>query len=112
MHKRVVSVWFPKLPSDRVLRARAINSSVQDSSPFALVHSEKADRIYCLNHAAEAQGLYKGMVFSDARAYCPDLQSSPVNTTADQRFLQMLARWSKRYYPYSMTCVTALKERG
>lgn len=98
MHKRVVSVWFPRLPSDRVLRVCANGTEVH---PFALTHHEKnTDRIYCLNQAAEAKGLHRGMGFSDARAYCPDLQSSPANTRADARFLQMLARWSKRYCPW------------
>lgn len=99
MPKRVVSMWFPRLPSDRVLRAHPVDSTA--SRPFVLTHHEKnSDRIYCLNQAAEAQGLHRGMGFSDARAYCPDLQSQPANTRADARFLHMLARWSKRYCPW------------
>lgn len=100
MRKRVVSVWFPRLPSDRALRARAAEIA-NTNRPFILTHHEKnTDRIYCLNQAAEAQGLHRGMGFSDARAFCPDLQSHPANTMADARFLQMLARWSKRYCPW------------
>ncbi|WP_223870803.1 Y-family DNA polymerase [Salipiger aestuarii] len=100
MRKRIVSMWFPRLPSDRVLRARATNTA-NDNRPFVLTHHEKGtDRIYCLNPAAEAQGLHRGMGFSDARAYCPDLQSQPADIAADTRFLQMLARWSKRYCPW------------
>jgi protein ImuB len=100
MRKRVVSMWFPRLPSDRVLRARA-QVSANDNYPFVLTHHEKnTDRIYCLNQAAEAQGLHRGMGVSDARAYCPELQSQPADTLADARFLQMLARWSKRYCPW------------
>lgn len=99
MHKRVVSVWFPRLPSDRVLRARAFQAD--QTRPFVITHHEKnADRIYCLNQAAEGQGLHRGMGFSDARAFCPEVQSGPANTNADSRFLQMLARWSKRYCPW------------
>jgi protein ImuB len=63
-------------------------------------HEKNTDRIYCLNRAAEAQGLHRGMGVSDARAYCPDLQSQPADPRADARFLQMLARWSKRYCPW------------
>lgn len=103
MRKRVVSVWFPRLPSDRVLRARAVDRTTcaATQSPFALTQHEKnTDRIYCLNHAAEAQGLHRGMGLSDARAYCPALESRPANPTADARFLTMLARWSKRYCPW------------
>ncbi len=100
MRKRVVSMWFPRLPSDRVLRARA-QVAANDNRPFVLTRHEKnTDRIYCLNRAAEAQGLHRGMGVSDARAYCPDLQSQPADPRADARFLQMLARWSKRYCPW------------
>jgi len=80
------------------LRAQA---AANDSRPFVLTHHEKnTDRIYCLNSAAEAQGLHRGMGFSDARAYCPDLVSQPADRVADARFLQLLARWSKRYCPW------------
>jgi len=100
MRKRAVSMWFPKLPSDRVLRARAMTTATDDR-PFAITHHVKnTDRIYCLNQAAQARGLHRGMGFSDARAYCPDLQSQPADVTADARFLQTLARWSKRYCPW------------
>jgi protein ImuB len=100
MRKRVVSMWFPRLPSDRVLRA-GLRHIADDNRPFALIHHEKnTDRIYCLNQAAEAQGLHRGMGFSDARAYCPDLQSHPANRVADIKFLHTLARWSKRYCPW------------
>lgn len=99
MHKRIVSVWCPRLPSDRVLRAHPLHERL--NAAFVLTHHEKnTDRIYCLNQAAEAQGLHRGMGFSDARAYCPDLQSRPADTIADARFLRMLARWAKRYCPW------------
>ena len=89
MRKRVVSVWFPRLSSDRVLRARAMETA-NANRPFAVIHHEKnTERIYCLNLAAEAQGLYRGMGFSDARGYCPELRSEPANTLADARFLPL-----------------------
>ncbi|NOX40249.1 MAG: DNA polymerase Y family protein, partial [Alphaproteobacteria bacterium] len=95
MPERVVSLWFPRLPSDRVLRARPTDT------PFALVlHQQNTDRLYCLNRAAEAQGLHRGMGYSDAHAFCPDLQSCPADLPADRRFLLMLARWAKRYCPW------------
>jgi len=40
------------------------------------------------------------MGFSDARVFCPELQSHPANLAADQRFLQVLARWATRYCPW------------
>jgi len=88
-------LWFPRLASERVLRARPIDA------PFALTHtSANAQRVYCLNELAEEQGLRKGMSFADARILCPDLQTGLANPQADTRFVQMLARWSNRYCPW------------
>ncbi len=95
MQKRVVSLWFPRLASDRFLRARPIDG------PFALTHRQNnTERLYCLNTEALAQGLTPGMGFADARAFCPDLQSHPADLTADAMFLQVLARWAKRFCPW------------
>jgi len=95
MQKRVVSLWFPRLPSERVLRARPVET------PFALtLRQNNTEQIYCLNPQAEQAGLHRGMGFSDARAYCRDLQSRAADPKADQRFLHMLARWAGRYCPW------------
>ena len=95
MQRRVVSLWFPRLASDRVLRGCPLEG------PFAVIHKQSnANRLYCLNTEAAAQGLHQGMSHSDARAFCPDLQSRPADTEADKRFLMMLARWAGRYCPW------------
>ncbi len=90
-----MSLWFPRLPSERILRQRPVDG------PFALTHlSANAQRIYCLNPAAEEQGLSRGMSFSDARALCPDLLTDHADPYADEKFLRLLARWSGRYCPW------------
>lgn len=95
MSKRVVSLWFPRLASDRALRVRPV------SGPFALtLHERNTDRLYCLNSQAGAQGLSCGMGLADARAICPDLQTRPADPPADARFLRILARWATRYCPW------------
>jgi protein ImuB len=95
MNKRVVSLWFPRLSSERVLRTRPIDA------PFALTHTHaNTQRLYCLNAQAEKQGLRKGMGFSDARVLCPDLQTSLANPQADGQFVQTLARWAGKYCPW------------
>lgn len=83
------------MASDRVLRTRPVEG------PFALtLIQSNANRLYCLNHAAEKQGLNRGMSYADARAYCPDLISQPAHPQADQRFLTALRRWATRYCPW------------
>ncbi|WP_183531070.1 Y-family DNA polymerase [Yoonia ponticola] len=95
MSRRVVSLWFPRLASDRFLRSRPIDA------PFALTHRQgNTERLYCLNAAASQQGLHTGMGYSDARAFCLDLQTHPADPAGDQAFLQVLARWAKRYCPW------------
>lgn len=93
--RRVVSLWFPRLASDRALRRLSVDG------PFALtLRQNNSDRIHCLNVAAERRGLHRGMSFSDARAFCPDLQSRPAEPMADRRFLGGVRRWATRYCPW------------
>ena len=93
--RRVVSIWFPRLASDRVLR------QCQTDGPFALtLKQNNANRLYCVNAAAERQGLSRGMSYSDARAFCPDLQSRPADPQRDRQFLHTLRRWATRYCPW------------
>ena len=69
--------------------------------PFALtLKDSNANRLYCLNIEAEKQGLHRGMSYSDARAYCPTLQSRPADPAADRRQLRVLRRWATRYCPW------------
>ncbi|MEM7295178.1 MAG: DNA polymerase Y family protein [Pseudomonadota bacterium] len=93
--RRVVSMWFPRLASDRALRLRPVEG------PFALTLKERsANRLYCLNATAERHGLTHGMPYSDARAFCPDLISRPADPLGDRYFLHALRRWSTRYCPW------------
>ena len=95
MQKRVVSLWFPRLASDRALRVRPIDG------PFVLTFTENnTNRIYCLNMAAERSGLYRGMSFADARSFCVNLVSRPADPAGDQRFLSGLRRWVMRWCPW------------
>lgn len=94
-HRRIVSIWFPRLASDRVLRARPVEG------PFALSQRQgTAETILCLNAAAERAGLHRGMRMADARSFCPDLVSAPARPDLDARFLASLRRWTERYCPW------------
>jgi protein ImuB len=95
LQRRVVSIWFPRLASDRILRARPVEGA------FAVVLRDgNANRLYCLNRQAERAGLHRGMALADARAYCPDLLTRPADLPADARFLATLRRWATRYCPW------------
>ncbi|MCA1334792.1 Y-family DNA polymerase [Pseudooceanicola marinus] len=93
--RRIASMWFPRLPSDRVLRATPLEG------PFALTLREgNTERIHCLNPAAEAAGLARGMGLADARAFCPALMTDPARPDREARFLEVLRRWAMRYCPW------------
>lgn len=90
-----MSIWFPRLASDRVLRACPLEA------PFALIWREgNTDRISCLNAAAEGQGLACGMALSEARAFCPALRTAPADPPREARFQESLRRWATRYCPW------------
>ncbi|MGB0439153.1 MAG: Y-family DNA polymerase [Pikeienuella sp.] len=95
INRRVVSLWFPRLASDHALRVRPVDA------PFALTKiSHNTNRLYCVNALAMQQGLQRGMSYSDARAFCPDLHSRPVDVHECARFQNALRRWATRYCPW------------
>lgn len=101
-NRRILCLWFPRLASDRALRVWPVEG------PFALTFRQNnTERLYCLNPVAEAQGLSRGMPFSDARAFCPDLCSRPADLPGEARFLEALRRWATRYCPW-----VGLEEEG
>ena len=88
-------MWFARFGSDRVLRTYPVEG------PFALsLRQGNADRLHCLNEAAEAQGLQRGMALSEARAFCPDLHVRPADPAADARQLAALRRWAVGFCPW------------
>ena len=90
-----MSLWFPRLATDRALR------TCPTDRPFVLtLKDSNANRVHCLNVAAGRQGLYRGMSFSDARAFCPDLISRPARPDLDAQFLTALRRWALRWCPW------------
>ena len=95
IQRRIASLWFPRLASDRVLRLNPIEG------PFVLtLKQQNANRIYCLNTTAIQRGLHQGMSYTDARAFCPSLQSQIAEPEQDKRFLHILRRWAVRYSPW------------
>jgi protein ImuB len=59
-----------------------------------------SDHLHCLNPAAEARGLHRGLGLADARAICPDLATRPADLAAEAEFLATLIRWAGRYSPW------------
>lgn len=102
--RRCLSLWFPRLSPDRILRLRHgrfwRSAALHDGPPLALWRSEKgADRLCALDERAAALGLRPGMGLADARAMHPGTEFTPADAAADAQLLSGLADWCDRYTP-------------
>jgi protein ImuB len=96
---RMVSIWLPALPIERLKRERQGKPFPVDR-PFALVGSEDRGLVLtALNAAALNAGLVPGMGLADARAISPQLATAPAAPDKDAACLLALAHWSGRYSP-------------
>lgn len=95
--RRVLSLWFPRMAAERVLRLR------RDAlpGPFAVVGlRNQAQVLVSLNPAAEMAGLRPGQPFRDATAICGQLVTAVEHAPADQAFLAALRRWAGKFSPW------------
>ena len=97
--RRMLALWFPHLPAERILRqrlGRSWRSRPADETRTALVISHRdanAQRIAALDERAEALGLKAGMGVADARAMHPSIEVVEADAQADRRLLEGLADW-------------------
>ncbi len=96
-HRRILSLWFPHLAAERVLRA----DRGRIDRPLAIVAEQSNTlTLASLSAEAEAEGLSVGQSLSDARAFCPDLLTHPATPEQEASFLAALSRWSGKYSPW------------
>jgi protein ImuB len=96
--RRVVSVWLPAWPIERL--ARVTPAAVPDDKPLALVETgSHGIRITAVNARAAVEGARVGQALADARAALPALLSRPAEPRRDRAALLRLARWCGRYGP-------------
>ncbi len=97
MAKRVMSIWLPQLPLDRLRRLRDPRVEVE----FAVISEIKnAFRLTHVSAAASEAGLVPGMSVADARAICPKLLTEPRNPAREEMLLRALRRWADRLSPW------------
>ncbi len=95
--RRILSLWFPRLAAERVLRRR----QDIDAPPLAVVADRNgAQVLVSLCPRAEAAGLAPGQALRDATAICPALVTVAENPLAEARFLTGLRRWAGRFSPW------------
>ncbi|MBR0664452.1 DNA polymerase Y family protein [Roseomonas hellenica] len=90
---RVVSLFLPTWPTDRI-RRRAGDAAPPPDQPFALVGSDGRKRVVlAVDAAARAAGLRVGMAATQAQVLVPGLIIQDANPAADAEGLERLAIW-------------------
>jgi protein ImuB len=98
MMKRVVSVWLPRLATER-LRRNGCGPPAE--APFAIAGNGSVRRLLALDGAARRAGLKPGMSVADALAVVPGLVLAPADPDADHALLEHLAEWCGHYTPWT-----------
>jgi protein ImuB len=94
MQRRLLALWFPRLPTDRLRRGAA------PDIPLALAgKSGNALRLTALDESAARRGLKPGMPLADARAMIEPLEIVAADPVADARLLERIADWCDRFTP-------------
>ena len=96
-HRRILSLWFPRLAAEDVLRAAPGLSE----APLAVVGElGNLRQITSLSLAASARGLSRGQALAEALTLCPDLVTSPADPDRAAQLLAALRRWAGRFSPW------------
>jgi protein ImuB len=96
-HRRILSLWFPRLAAERHLRQ--LDASLPP--PLAVVGDRQGAQVLTsLSAAAEAVGLARGQPLRDATAMCPALLTRPEDPLGEATFLTVLRRWAGKFSPW------------
>jgi protein ImuB len=99
--RRILSLWLPRLPTDRIKRQRSrCNAApVNDKPSIVVAKQNNALQISALDDAAARLGLEIGLPLANARAVCPDVQVFDADEAADSQALNAIADWCDRFTP-------------
>lgn len=93
--RRVVSLWLPTWPTDRLRKQGA-----PDGVPLVTsAHDGRRRVVAAANQEAMSLGLYAGMKLAQAQALVPGLVIQEAEPDADAAALARLAAWCLRYAP-------------
>jgi protein ImuB len=96
MTRRILSLWLPRLASERALR----RAGAGDVALAVIEKRGPAEVLACLSPAAEALGLKRGQPLAEARALAPGLVTRPADPAGQAQLLAALNRWALRYAPW------------
>ena len=98
--RRILSLWLPRLPIDRIKRKLIQDSVALDKTPSVVVAKQNnALLIYALDDLAVRSGLSIGLPLAHTRAICPELTVFDADEVADRKTLDDIADWCDRFTP-------------
>ncbi|MEL7106031.1 MAG: DUF6504 family protein [Pseudomonadota bacterium] len=96
-HRRILSLWFPRLGAERVLR---VDRGLTEAPLAVAANIGNAQVLVSLSVTASEAGLTPGQPLRDAQAMCPELITRLQNPLAEAAFLQNLRRWAGKFSPW------------
>src|SRR6202163_4463108 len=102
--RRILSLWLPRLPIDRIKRQLARSNAAPAEQNFddpciVVAKQNNALQIFAMDDAAARLGLEIGLPLANARAICPQLRVFDADEAADARALNAIADWCDRFTP-------------
>lgn len=96
-NRRVLSLWFPRLGAERLIRA----APDLWGRPFAVLRDTGQMQVVAsASAAASAEGVHVGQPHRDAQAMCPGLLTRLQNPQSEAAFLAVLRRWAVQFSPW------------
>src|SRR5262245_47024875 len=108
---RILSLYLPRLSTDRLIRlsrkgaarsgsSGALPETISEKAPLAVAAKIKnALRVVAIDENAERRGIRLDTTLADARGAVPDLVVAEADEAADRALLEKLADWCDRYTP-------------
>jgi protein ImuB len=97
--RRILSLWLPRLPIDRIKRQLCRDDAPRDEPSIVVARQNNALQIFALDDAAARLGLDIGLPLANARAICPQLRVFDADEAADAQALSAIAEWCDRFTP-------------
>lgn len=98
-HRRVLSLWFPRLAAEQAVRQGA-GQGTGPGAVAVVIDRGNTRQILAANAEAEAKGVFRGQAHQEALALVPDLVTRMSQPEAEAAFLTALRRWAGKFSPW------------
>jgi protein ImuB len=99
--RRILALWFPRLPTDRLKRRRNASAAPADAAPLVVsIKASNARVLYAVDARAARLKLHPGQQLASARAIVGALDVVEADPPADAALLAGIADWCDRFTPF------------